>query len=91
MFPEPEAWFAARLAYTRTTAVMSMVGHVLGYVNYTFVVIDRQLTPVHSLGDRHGENILFDELTGDCQHVDFNCLFEKVTDTGNTCNTFWDT
>lgn len=31
-----------------------------------------------SLGDRHGENILFDSLTGDTVHVDFNCLFEKV-------------
>ena len=29
-FPEPEAWFAARLRYTRSCAVMSMVGHVLG-------------------------------------------------------------
>jgi hypothetical protein len=32
----------------------------------------------HSLGDRHGENILFDSTTGDTVHVDFNCLFEKV-------------
>ncbi|KAJ3201378.1 hypothetical protein HDU82_008154 [Entophlyctis luteolus] len=32
-----------------------------------------------NLGDRHGENILFDELTGDCVHVDLNCLFEKGT------------
>ena len=31
-----------------------------------------------SLGDRHGENILFDSTTGDTVHVDFNCLFEKV-------------
>lgn len=30
------------------------------------------------LGDRHGENILFDSLTGECVHVDFNCLFNKV-------------
>ena len=30
------------------------------------------------LGDRHCENILFDQLTGDCIHVDFNCLFEKA-------------
>lgn len=30
------------------------------------------------LGDRHGENILFDSNTGDCVHVDFNCLFNKV-------------
>ncbi|KAJ3311720.1 serine/threonine-protein kinase M1 [Boothiomyces sp. JEL0838] len=32
------------------------------------------------LGDRHGENILFDELTGECLHVDLNCLFEKGAD-----------
>ena len=41
-FPDPQAWFMARLAYTRTTAVMSMSGYLIG------------------LGDRHGENILFD-------------------------------
>ncbi len=29
------------------------------------------------LGDRHGENILFDSETGECVHVDFNCLFWK--------------
>ncbi|KAJ3103331.1 hypothetical protein HDU97_010236 [Phlyctochytrium planicorne] len=29
------------------------------------------------LGDRHGENILLDELAGACVHVDLNCLFEK--------------
>ncbi|KAJ3818475.1 hypothetical protein EV361DRAFT_810329 [Lentinula raphanica] len=29
------------------------------------------------LGDRHCENILLDENTGDLIHVDFNCLFEK--------------
>lgn len=34
------------------------------------------------LGDRHGENILFDSFTGECVHVDFNCLFNKV------CNWF---
>jgi serine/threonine-protein kinase ATR len=58
-FPDPSQWFSARLSYSRTLAVMSMVGFVLG------------------LGDRHGENILFDETTGDAVHVDFNCLFEK--------------
>ena len=30
------------------------------------------------LGDRHGENILFDSTNGDCVHVDFNCLFNRV-------------
>jgi len=59
MFSEPAAWFDARLRYTRTSAVMSMVGTVLG------------------LGDRHGENILFDQSNGDTLHVDFNCLFNK--------------
>jgi serine/threonine-protein kinase ATR len=29
-FPEPDVWFNARLRYTRSCAVMSMVGHVLG-------------------------------------------------------------
>ena len=32
---------------------------------------------VIGLGDRHGENILFDSTTGDAVHVDFNCLFKK--------------
>ncbi|CAB40165.1 ATR checkpoint kinase Rad3 [Schizosaccharomyces pombe] len=32
---------------------------------------------VLGLGDRHGENILFDEFTGEAIHVDFNCLFDK--------------
>ncbi|OKL62432.1 hypothetical protein UA08_02676 [Talaromyces atroroseus] len=59
MFPDPGAWLAARLRFTRTSAVMSMVGHVLG------------------LGDRHGENLLFEESTGGILHVDFNCLFDK--------------
>jgi serine/threonine-protein kinase ATR len=29
-FPEPEAWLSARLRYTRSCAVMSIAGHVLG-------------------------------------------------------------
>ena len=58
-FPDSSAWVAARLRYTRSCAVMSIVGHVLG------------------LGDRHGENILFEEDNGGTFHVDFNCLFDK--------------
>ena len=58
-FPDPQAWYMARLAYTRTTAVMSMIGYLIG------------------LGDRHGENILFDSKNGDTVHVDLNCLFNK--------------
>ncbi|KAH2025433.1 hypothetical protein KXV43_001046 [Aspergillus fumigatus] len=61
-------------------AVMSMVGYVLGYavldcrlriVNYVLTSESRRL------GDRHGENILFEEGTGGVIHVDFNCLFDK--------------
>ncbi|XP_032793021.2 serine/threonine-protein kinase ATR [Daphnia magna] len=58
-FPDPQDWFLARLSYVRTTAVMSMVGFIVG------------------LGDRHGENILFDAVCGDAVHVDFSCLFNK--------------
>ncbi|ESQ47406.1 hypothetical protein EUTSA_v10027615mg [Eutrema salsugineum] len=58
-FSEPAAWFRSRVAYAHTTAVWSMVGHIVG------------------LGDRHGENILFDSTSGDCVHVDFSCLFDK--------------
>lgn len=74
-FPSPITWRASRLNYARTLAVMSIVGYVLGYIssfNYYCNLI------LSSLGDRHGENILFDENNGDSLHVDFNCLFEKV-------------
>ncbi|QQP36516.1 Ataxia telangiectasia and Rad3 related, partial [Caligus rogercresseyi] len=58
-FPDPQSWYASRLAYVRTTAVMSMVCYLFG------------------LGDRHGENIMFDSKNGDTVHVDLNCLFNK--------------
>jgi len=29
-FPDPQAWFAARLSFTRTTEVMSIMGYILG-------------------------------------------------------------
>ena len=32
---------------------------------------------MQSLGDRHGENLSFEEGTGGLLHVDFNCLFDK--------------
>ncbi|XP_012274502.1 serine/threonine-protein kinase ATR [Orussus abietinus] len=58
-FPDAYSWYEARAAFIRTTAVMSMVGYILG------------------LGDRHGENVLIDSKTGDCVHVDFNCIFNR--------------
>jgi serine/threonine-protein kinase ATR len=56
-FSDPMAWLNARTVCSRSLAVMSMVGGVVG------------------LGDRHGENILIETTTGECMHVDFNCLF----------------
>jgi phosphatidylinositol kinase/protein kinase (PI-3 family) len=64
-FPEPTAWFASRLNYSRTAAVISMVGYIIG------------------LGDRHCENIMLDEGTGETVHCDFNCLFDKVSSVSN--------
>lgn len=36
-FPGPEAWYSARLMFTRTSAVMSIVGHVLGLVKKPYI------------------------------------------------------
>jgi serine/threonine-protein kinase ATR len=33
---------------------------------------------VVGLGDRHGENILVDERSGELVHVDYDCLFDKA-------------
>lgn len=39
---------------------------------------------VVGLGDRHGENILIETESGECVHVDFDCLFDKVKTTKQT-------
>ena len=75
-FPEPSAWLASRLVYSRSAAVMSMVGFILGYEAATYG--ENALNRACRLGDRHCENILLDTNTGSVVHVDFNCLFEKV-------------
>ena len=92
MFPETGAWFVARLKYTRSCAVMSMVGYVLGYVRTCSCIPKDKFTKGHySLGDRHGENILFEEGTGGVLHVDFNCLFDKVLQCASTHDLVWKT
>lgn len=58
-FPEPSSWLLSRTNFSRSTAVMSILGYVLG------------------LGDRHGENLLLLNRTGEVLHVDFDCLFDK--------------
>lgn len=58
-FQNPDIWFEKRLAYTRSVAASSILGHVLG------------------LGDRHGQNILLDEKTGEVVHIDLGIAFEQ--------------
>ena len=58
-FDDSSLWLEARTTYTRSSAVWSAVGYIIG------------------LGDRHTENILLDTTTGECVHVDFDCLFDK--------------
>jgi serine/threonine-protein kinase ATR len=59
-FKEMRQWLQARTTYTRSVAVWSFIGYLLG------------------LGDRHAENVLLNENTGACVHVDFSCLFDKA-------------
>ena len=54
-----QAWHTARMLYTRSCAVSSVVGHVLG------------------IGDRHSQNILVHEKTGEVVHIDFGIVFEQ--------------
>jgi hypothetical protein len=59
-FADASVWLRARLRYSRSLAVMSMVGFVLG------------------LGDRHLENILIDDKSGEVVFIDLNCIFLKA-------------
>lgn len=45
MFPETGAWFVARLKYTRSCAVMSMVGYVLGYGETSYLSTGKSPNP----------------------------------------------
>lgn len=56
-----------------------MVGFILGFVDLNLWFLSSNFGC--RLGDRHCENILLDSNTGDTVHVDFNCLFEKVSPT----------
>jgi len=58
-FPSPGSYHQSVTAYTRSVAVNSMVGHILG------------------LGDRHTNNILIDNFTGEIIHIDLGVAFEQ--------------
>lgn len=57
-FDDPDDWFKRRLAYTRSTAAISILGWILG------------------LGDRHTQNVLLDEKSGEVVHIDLGVAFE---------------
>jgi serine-protein kinase ATM len=59
-FKNPGDWFLTRLNYSRSVAVTSIAGHVLG------------------LGDRHVNNILLDQSTGEVVHIDLGIAFDQV-------------
>ena len=54
-----QAWHTSKMAYTRSCAVSSIVGHILG------------------IGDRHANNILVHQKTGELVHIDFGIVFEQ--------------
>ena len=58
-FSTAGSYYQAVTAYTRSVAVNSMVGHILG------------------LGDRHTNNILIDNFTGEIIHIDLGVAFEQ--------------
>ncbi|KAH9073154.1 hypothetical protein Ae201684P_014971 [Aphanomyces euteiches] len=58
-YPDPATWYSRREAYTRSVAVTSIVGHILG------------------IGDRHSQNILIDEASGELVHIDFGVVFDQ--------------
>ncbi|KAL7571734.1 hypothetical protein ACA910_002833 [Epithemia clementina (nom. ined.)] len=55
----PRDWFEAKTRYTRSVAVSSFVGHILG------------------IGDRHSNNLLVHQKTGEVVHIDFGIVFEQ--------------
>lgn len=54
-----------------------MVWFIVCIVFVYIVVVWSMVGYVVGLGDRYGENILFDCKTGDVVYVDFVCLFDK--------------
>lgn len=70
--PVFHAWFLETFpepgAWLRARSAYARTAAVMSMVGF-----------VLGLGDRHGDNILFDAGSGDTVHVDLNCLFEKGT------------
>ncbi|TPP63314.1 ATM serine/threonine kinase [Fasciola gigantica] len=58
-FPDSRGWCLARSAYTRSLAVSSLVGYLVG------------------LGDRHPQNILLHQGSGELVHIDLGVAFDQ--------------
>lgn len=65
--PNSETWLERRTNYIRSLATMSIVGYILGIINYIFFL---------GLGDRHPSNIMLQRYTGKIVHIDFGDCFE---------------
>ncbi len=81
-----QAWFTARMAFTRTTAVMSIMGYMLGLGDRHLENINVDTTTGHSTKKIIDEQVFFINrlkyfnkilfwFGGQCFHVDMNSLF----------------
>jgi FKBP12-rapamycin complex-associated protein len=73
-----EEWLEHRTTYTRSLAVMSIVGYILGKLPSLFCIQTVFLCslPIYrsGLGDRHPSNLMIDKLSGRVLHIDFGEL-----------------
>lgn len=82
-FPDPTAWYVYKHSISIVTHIFScyMYRYQARVAYIRTCAVMSIVGYIVGLGDRHGENILFDSTNGDCVHVDFNCLFNRVTRT----------
>ena len=77
-FPDPTAWYVYNHSYTYNIFCCYMYRYQARVAYIRTCAVMSIVGYILGLGDRHGENILFDSTNGDCVHVDFNCLFNRV-------------
>lgn len=68
-------WIRARVCFTFSG---KRLGRLCCFRSGAYQFYPILISFLDRLGDRHGENLLFEEGTGGILHVDFNCLFDKV-------------
>ena len=92
-----QVWFDRRTNYTRSLAVMSMVGYILGLGDRWEVLcyfeqvvrIMRMIVLINKgtvfLFSRHPSNLMLDRLSGKILHIDFGDCFEVRRDFLSIC------